>query len=381
MTGPQIRQRRRFRPRDLALQLALLVVLVLLGLWIAGNVRVNLESRHVGSGFDFLSDPAGFDISESIIDYHYGDSYLRAFAAGMANTLRAALPAVLGATLIGFLLGICLVARHPLLRGFARVYVDTVRNLPLLVQVLLWYFGLTTLLPESANALHLGSALFVSKAGISLPLPVANLTLWTALALALGLVVAAWLLARRSFVPVGRLVLGTLAMAALLGFAVPLLTGVAYEVELPQLGAYGFSGPLTLSPEYVALVAALTLYSAAYVAEIVRAGIQAVARGQSEGAHALSLTRSQTLFRIVLPQALRVMVPPYTSQFVNTIKNSSLAVAIGYQDIVSVATTSMNQNGRAIECIAIIAAVYLSLSLLVSAVLNVYNRRARIRER
>lgn len=381
MHGSQILRRRRFRLPDIAVQLVLLVALVLLGLWITGNVRVNLESRQVGSGFDFLHDPAGFDVSESLIEYQYGDSYLRAFAAGMANTLRAALPAVLGATLLGFLLGICLVARHPLLRGFARVYVDTVRNLPLLVQVLLWYFCLTTLLPESANALHLGSAVFVSKAGISLPLPVGNLSLWTALALVLGLAVAAWLLRRRSFVPIGRLVLGTLATAALLGFAVPLLTGVAYEVELPQLGAYGFSGPLTLSPEYVALVAALTLYSAAYVAEIVRAGIQAVARGQSEAAHALSLTRSQTLFRIVLPQALRVMVPPYTSQVVNTIKNSSLAVAIGYQDIVSIATTSMNQNGRAIECIAIIAAVYLSLSLVVSAVLNVYNRRARIRER
>jgi general L-amino acid transport system permease protein len=261
------------------------------------------------------------------------------------------------------------------------VYVETVRNLPLLVQVLLWYFSLTTLLPDSASALHLGSVLYVSKAGMSLPLPVGNLSLWTALALTLALATGALLLARRSSVASGPLLLGTLAGAALLGCAVPLLTGVAYQVEYPQLGAYGFSGPLTLSPEYVALVGALTVYSAAYVAEIVRAGIQAVPRGQSEGAHALSLTRSQALFRVLLPQALRVMVPPYTSQFVNTIKNSSLAVAIGYQDIVSVASTSMNQNGRAIECISIIAAVYLSLSLLVSVAMNLYNRRVRIQER
>jgi general L-amino acid transport system permease protein len=369
------------RGRDLALQAVLLGALVLLGFWITGNARANLESRHVGSGFDFLFDPAGFDIAESLVDYRYGDSYLRAFAAGMVNTLSAAVPAIIGATLIGFLLGVCAVARHPLLRGFARMYVDTVRNLPLLVQVLLWYFSLTELLPDAANAISLRSAVFVSKAGLSLPLPAGNVSLLTALAGSLALAVGAAVLARRAFVPGGRLCLATLTAIMLWWFVVPALTGRSYQIEYPQQGAYGFSGPLTFSPEYVALVGALTFYSAAYISEIVRAGIRAVPRGQSEGAYALSLTPTQTLMRVVLPQALRVIMPPYTSQFVNTIKNSSLAVAIGYQDIVSVGSTAMSQNGRAIECVAIIAAVYLSISLTASLVLNAYNLRVRIRER
>lgn len=367
--------------RDLALQAVLLGALVVLGLWITGNVRANLESRHVGSGFDFLFDPAGFDIAESLVDYKYGDSYLRAFVAGMVNTLSAAVPAIVGATLIGFLLGVCAVARHPLLRGFARMYVDTVRNLPLLVQVLLWYFSLTELLPDAAHAIAFRSALFVSKSGLSLPLPAGNAALLAAVGGSLALAFGAVLFARRAFVAGGRLTLGTLAAVVVWWFVVPVLTGTPYQVEYPQQGAYGFSGPLTFSPEYVALVGALTFYSAAYVSEIVRAGIQAVPRGQSEGAHALSLTPTQTLMRVVMPQALRVIMPPYTSQFVNTIKNSSLAVAIGYQDVVSVGSTAMSQNGRAIECVAIIAAVYLSISLTASLLLNAYNVRVRIRER
>lgn len=365
----------------MVVQLMLLIAVVLLGLWAINNARTNLNSRHVGSGFDFLLDPAGFGISESLIPYQYGDSYLRAFLAGIVNTLRAAIPAIFASTVIGFFLGIAAVSRNPLVSAIARIYVDIVRNLPLLVQVLLWYFSLTELLPDGSHPIHFRSFFFLSKEGLSLPLPVGNLSFVMALFVTLAGLVCAVLLSWRYPLSKKRVWLGILALTIIVLYLVPVVSGTPYQVVYPEPGAYAIEGPMALSPEYVAIVGALTAYSAAYFSEIVRAGIEAVPRGQWEGAHALSLSRSQTLSRVVLPQALPVIVPPYISLFVNTIKNSSLAVAIGYPDIVSVTTTAMNQNGRAIECISIIAAVYLTLSLLTSVAMNAYNRRIAIKER
>jgi general L-amino acid transport system permease protein len=313
--------------RSLGLQAAALAAVVLVGAWLVHNAAVNLAARNIAAGFGFLDDSAGFAISEGLVPFEPSHSYARAFAAGVANTLRAALPAVLAATVFGFALGIAQLSRHALVSLLARAFVDLVRNVPLLVQVLLWYYALTELLPSTDAPLAHGGVVFLSKGGLAFP-----------------------------------------------GFG-------AHGWEVPQLGNFGVTGGATLSPEWLALVAALTQYSGVYCAEIVRAGLQAVPRGQWEASHALSLTRGQALRRVAMPQALRVIVPPYTSLVMNTIKNSSLAVAVGYPDIVSVATTSLNQNGQAIECIAIIAAVYLTLNLLTALAMSVVNRRVQLKER
>ena len=305
-------------------QLLLLATLMATGAWLVHNTQVNLAARGLASGYDFLSEPAGFAISEGPLTYEAGDSYLRAFAAGVANTVAAAVPAVLLTTLLGLALGIAAISTNSLLRGVVRVYVDVVRNIPLLVHVLLWYIVLTSVLPDGAAPAAFGPFL-VSKGGVAMPHPI---------------------------------------------------TG-----EVPTFGTFGVTGGLQVSSEMTALVGALSAYTCAYCAEVVRAGLLAVPRGQWEAAHALGLTRGKTIRLVVLPQALRVIVPPYISLVLNTIKNSSLGVAVGYPEVVAVATTSLNQNGRAIECISIVAAVYLTLNLATSLLLNVYNRRAQIKER
>jgi general L-amino acid transport system permease protein len=310
----------------LALQLAIGWLLILLLGWLAHNASRNLAARGIAGGFGFLEQTAGFSISEGLLPYEPADSYLRAVAAGVANTVRAAVPALVLATVLGLLLGIAATARHPLVRGAVRIYVDVVRNIPLLVQVLLWYFMLTSLLPDVDHPLAMGPLGFLSKAGLALPGPVYD-------------------------------------------------SAAGWHWSAPQPGMFGIDGGLALTPEFLALVGALGLY-AAYCAEIVRAGLQAVPRGQWHAASALGMRRGQQLRLIVLPQALRVIIPPYTNLALSTIKNSSLAVAIGYPDVVMVANTAMSQTGQAIECVTIIAVVYLAINLLTSLALNAFNRRS-----
>jgi general L-amino acid transport system permease protein len=358
--------------RSLGLQALALAAVVLLGGWLLHNAAVNLAARNIASGFGFLKDSAGFAISEGLVPYEPHDSYARAFAAGVVNTLRAALPAVLLATILGFTLGIAQISRHALLRALARSFVDLVRNVPLLVQVLLWYFALTELLPGAEEPLQIGGSVFLSKGGLALAVPVLTASQAAIpIVLTMALPWLAWQFVRWRAI---ALPLALLAVVALWIFW-------PEEWQRPQLSAFGVTGGATLSPEWLALVVALTQYSGAYCAEIVRAGLQAVPRGQWEATHALSLTRAQALRRVIVPQSMRVIVPPYTSLVMNTIKNSSLAVAVGYPDIVSVATTALNQNGQAIECIAIIAAVYLLLNLLTAFVMGVVNARVQLKER
>jgi len=358
--------------RSLGWQTLALAAVVLFGTWLVHNAAANLAARHIASGFGFLDDTAGFAISEGPVPYAAGDSYARAFAAGVANTLRAALPAVLLASVLGFAVGIAQTSRHALVRLLSRAFVDLVRNVPLLVQVLLWYFALTELLPGADAPLRVDAWLFLSKGGLAFAEPeitAAKAVVATAATLVLPWL--AWRAVRRRAIALPLAVLAVVAIWAV----------APHAWQRPQLNDFGVSGGAALSPEWLALVIALTQYSGAYCAEIVRAGLQAVPRGQWEATHALGLTRGQALRRVIVPQSLRVIVPPYTSLVMNTIKNSSLAVAVGYPDIVSVATTSLNQNGQAIECIAIIAAVYLSLNLLAALVMGVVNRRVQLRER
>ena len=364
--------------RSLGLQASALAVVVLLGAWLVHNAAINLAAQNIASGFGFLRDTAGFAISEGVLPYEPGDSYARAFAAGVANTLRAALPAVILATMLGLVLGIAQTSRQALVRLLSRSFVDLVRNVPLLVQVLLWYFALTELLPGGDAPLHIDEVAFLSKGGFAFAVP--ELTASQAaipLALTALLPWLAWRAVRWRAISLPLAITLPLALLAVIG--IWLLWPDAWD--RPQVGGFGVSGGATLSPEWLALVIALTQYAGVYCAEIVRAGLQAVPRGQWEATHALSLTRGQALRRVIVPQSLRVIVPPYTSLVMNTIKNSSLAVAIGYPDIVSVATTSLNQNGQAIECIAIIAGVYLLLNLLTALVMSVVNARVQLKER
>jgi len=300
---------------------ALLVALLILLGWLAHNAQFNLRERNMAAGFDFLfEDSAGFAIGEGWVPFGEDDNYFRAMLAGAANTLRVALPALFLATVLGLTLGVSLVANNPLVRTIARGVVDLVRNIPLLVQVLLVYIMMTEWLPHVEEAMHFGG-FYLSNGGLILP--------WG-------------------------------------------------EVEETP---FGVSGTHVLSTEWMALVTALTVYAGAFCAEIVRAGIQSVTRGQSEASHALSLTRWQALRLVIIPQGLRVAIPPYTSLMLSTIKNSSLGVAIGYPEIVSVANTSMNQTGRAIECIAVIASVYLIINLVTAFIMAQVNRRVAIKER
>ena len=282
--------------------------------------------------FDFLWQPAGFGISEGWLDFDSAEPFWRAFAAGIVNTVRASVPAALIAVVLGTLIGIGRLTQHLLVRGLCNVYVQALRNVPLLVQLLMLYFALTQLLPDSTEAVQLLPGVWLSKGGLSVPWPVRD---------------------EGAFWP--------------------------SRFDWPELTSFNVTGGAALSPEYLTIVFGLGLYTAAFVAEIVRAGISSVSAGQKLAAQALGLTPVQQLRIVVLPQALRVIVPALTNQLLSLTKNSSLAVAVGYPELVSIANTSLNSTGRAFECIAIIMAVYLALSLLISAAMNAYNTRVALR--
>lgn len=288
--------------------------------YLVSNTLANLEARRIASGFAFLWREAGFEIGEAAFQrYSASDTYLKALAVGLANTFKASLIGIVLATVLGTAIGLFLVSRNRLLKTVSRAYVEFMRNVPLLVQLFFWYVTITEALPPPREALQPLPGVFLSNRGIFFPLP----------------------------------------------------------GSVPVLDGFNFSGGLAITPEFAALLIGLVTYTAGFIAEIVRAGVLSVPRGQFEAAYALGLTRRLAMRYVVLPQALRVIVPPMTSQYLNLIKNSSLAVAIGYPDLVSIANTTVNQTGQAIEGIAIIMAVYLTISLAVSALMNWYNARLK----
>ena len=318
-------------------QVLLIVAVIGLGVWTVQHALDVLRARGVRSGFDFLWQPAGFGIGEGWLDFDADQPFWRAFLAGLVNTLRAALPAAVLAVVLGTALGIGRLAPHVLVRGVCTAYVEAVRNVPLLVQMLMLYFALTHLLPDSTEAMALMPGVWLSKGGLSMP--------WLVSGVADGSQAGGW----------------------------PL------HVEWPERGSFNVSGGAALSPEYLAVVLALALYTAAFIAEIVRAGIGSVSQGQKLAAQAMGLSPLQQLRIVVLPQALRVIVPSLTNQLLSLTKNSSLAVAVGYPELVSIANTTLNSTGRAFECIAVVMGVYLSLSLLISGGMNRYNARVAMR--
>jgi general L-amino acid transport system permease protein len=367
----------------------LLAVLVIgVALWLlAHNTLENMRARGIQSGFGFLAQPAGFDIGESLIRYDALDPYWKAFLVGILNTLRVAVVGIVLATILGTLLGIGRFSRNAILRGLCYVYVELFRNIPVLLQLLMWYLLFTDVLPPVSEAASVGGLFYLSKGGFSFPTPAWGTGLaFVAAGVVLGIVLAVvyrrWAL--RLFEATGRVrslfwvPIAIVLAGALLGWIV---AGAPREWSIPAPGAFTMEGGASATPEFLGVLIGLVLYTAAFIAEVVRAGIQSVAHGQVEAAGALGVSRGLTMRLVILPQALRVIIPPMTSQYLNLTKNSSLAVAIGYPDVVSIANTALNNTGRAVECIAIIMLVYLTTSLSTAAFMNWYNRRSAIKER
>ena len=372
--------------RGLVYQL-LALALIAFGLWYLGhNTLVNMRERGIQSGFGFLGPTAGFDIGETRLSFESNQSYLKAFLVGLVNTLRVAVLGIVLAAILGTLLGVARFSRNALVRGLCQAYVEFFRNVPILLQLLMWYLLFTETLPEASEAWQIGDV-YLSKGGLNFPVPIWQQGhLWAGIGLLAGLLLA-WLRsrwARAQFEATGQVrsafwvpLLIVLAMGVL-GW---LLGGAPLEANFPSKGEFAVENGGALTPEFMALLLGLVVYTAAFVAEVVRAGIASVPRGQGEAAAALGLSRAQEMRLVMLPQALRVIIPPVTSQFLNLTKNSSLAVAVGYPDVVSIANTAINQTGRAVECISIVMLVYLCTSLATSALMNWYNTRAAIKER
>lgn len=374
------------RARALVLQGGTLVAVVLGIALLAANAADNLARQNIATGFAFLSREAGFGISEHLIAYSPADTYGRAVVVGLLNTIRVAVAVSVAATLLGLAIGIARLSENPLLAGLARLYVELVRNVPLILQLFFWY-AIVRLLPGPRQALVPVPGTFLSNRGVLVPaLEFGDGASIVAAGGLLGLAAAIGLLrrARRRRLETGqaRWVWPVALPCALVPPALALFAWPgALSASVPVLQGFNFRGGTTVSPEFAALFIGMTVYAAAFTAEIVRAGVLAVPKGQWETASSLGLGRLRTLRLVVLPQSLRIAIPPLTSQYLNTTKNSSLAVAIGYPDLVSVSGTIMNQTGQAIEAILLFMSVYLALSLLTSFAMSVFERRMALRER
>ncbi|QCT95701.1 amino acid ABC transporter permease [Stutzerimonas degradans] len=376
------------RVRAWVFQVLAVVVVVAFGWFLFVNTQANLAHRGITSGFGFLDNAAGFGISQHLIDYSESDSYGRVFWVGLLNTLLVSVIGIILATLIGFALGVARLSSNWLIRQLATLYIETFRNIPPLLQIFFVYFAVIGPLPGPRDSLSLGGVIFLNNRGVQLPAPSAAegfWPFWLALLVAVLAVVvlARWARARRhaSGQPF-PLLWSSLGLLVAIPTLSVLLWGAPFDWEVPQLQRFNIRGGWIVIPELVSIVLALAVYTAAFIGETVRAGIQAVSHGQSEAAASLGLRTGQTLRLVIIPQALRVIVPPLTSQYLNLAKNSSLAAAIGYPDMVSLfAGTVLNQTGQAIETMAITMSVYLAISISISLLMNWYNRRIALIER
>lgn len=349
------------RVRGGLIQIALLIAVAGLIAWIANNTVQNLQARGIRVGFEFLQRGARFPISESVLPYTPQDTFLWAYAVGLGNTLWISALAIIGATVLGLGVGLAGRSDHPLLSGLAASYVTLMRNLPLIVQLLFWYALATSVFPAPRDAWQPLPGVFLSQRGVFIP-TVPAMPLLLALAAAAA---ALWLMPRFRWIA-----------AALAFTAVLILNGAT--LEMPEQRGFSFTGGARLSPEFTALMLGLVLYTAAFIGEIIRGGIEAVSRGQWEAGRALGLTDRVTLRRIILPQALRIIIPPLTSQYLSTVKNTTLALAVGYPELGLVVNTVINQTGQAIESLVIMLGVFLTISLSVSLLMNWYNARMAI---
>ncbi|WP_062203376.1 amino acid ABC transporter permease [Aureimonas sp. AU12] len=379
LTNPQV--------RSAVIQIVLVGGLALFVWWLVGNTADNLRNANIASGFGFLQTRAGFDISQVPISYTSGSTYGHAILVGIANTLIVAGTGIIFATILGFLIGIGRLSRNFLIRGLSTVYVETFRNIPSLLVMLFWYFGVLSVLPLPRQAIELPFDSFLSNRGLQTPSAIFGPGAWvTLVALIVGLVatiVLSKIFKRRQLATGQRpsLMLPALGLIVLLPIVVFAASGFPATLDLPQRGTFNLTGGFQIKPEFLAIFLALSVYTASFIAEIVRAGIMSVSKGQTEAASALGLRRNLSLRLVVVPQAFRVIIPPLTSQYLNLTKNSSLGLAIGYPDLVAVGSTVLNQSGQSIEVVVIWMSVYLGISITVSIVMNWFNRRMKLIER
>jgi general L-amino acid transport system permease protein len=371
------------RYRDAVWQAALIAAVIAALMWVA--ISTLGHSKFV-SGFGFWSDPAGFDISQTLIDYSSSSStYGRAFWVGLLNTLLVAAIGIVLATIVGFIIGIAQLSTNWLVARLAAGYVQLVRNVPLLLQLLFWYNAVLKTLPEFQSSIRLWGGAYLNNRGLFLPSPDLGgngSVVFVALGLGIAGAIALAVLARRQRLAASLAASVGLALVIGLPLGAYLASGAALTFAYPEMTRFNLRGGIEVLPELVALVTGLVIYTGAFIAETVRAGLLAVSRGQTEAAQALGLSRVLTLRRVIVPQAMRVIIPPLTNQYLNLTKNSSLAVAIGYPDLVQIFTgTVLNQTGQAVEIVAVTMAVYLVISLATSFLMNIYNARMALAER
>jgi general L-amino acid transport system permease protein len=375
------------KTRSIAVQVAMVLIIGFFAYEIVHNTIFNLNKRNIATGFEFLNKTAGFDLIQSLVEYSSDSSYGRALIVGFLNTLLVSSIGIVLATLLGFFVGIMRLSRNWIVAKIATIYIETVRNVPLLLQMFVWYGLVLKSLPGPRQAINISDMFFLSNRGLNMPDTIFGDRAWLGLAgLAAGIVGAIFLRnwARKRQAATGQpfpYVLTGIAIVLALPILGLLVAGWPITFDYPVLGGFNFSGGTVIIPEFMALLVALSIYTASFIAEIVRAGIQAVSHGQTEAANALGMRSGITTRLVVIPQAMRVIIPPLASQYLNLTKNSSLAVAIGYPDLVATGGTVLNQTGQAIEIVMIWMVVYLSLSLITSGFMNWFNARMRLVER
>ncbi|MCA0434206.1 MAG: amino acid ABC transporter permease [Proteobacteria bacterium] len=375
------------RLRGIASQL-LVVALLLWGLYeIAANTQANLKKLNQNFGFEFLNQAAGFDLSTSLLYYSSNSSFGRALIVGFWNTVLVAIVGIVLATILGFLVGVMRLSKNWVVSRTATLYIEIVRNVPLLLQIFIWYALVLKPLPGTKQAFNIADSVFISNRGIIAPHPEFGDGAWLGAVFLLAALVGTWLFRRWARkrqeatgerLPVWWISLPIIVLSPFLGL---LFAGWPLTWNYPELAGFNFRGGMTMVPEFIALLLALSIYTASFIAENVRSGILAVSHGQTEASHALGLDNSKTLRLVVIPQAMRVIIPPMASQYLNLTKNSSLAVAIGYPDLMYAGGTVNNQSGKAIEVFSILLVVYLSTSLLTSLFMNWFNSRMKLVER
>jgi general L-amino acid transport system permease protein len=373
--------------RGFIIQIVVVVAIIAFAWWIVTNTAANLQRANIASGFDFLEERAGFEIGQSPIPYNPDRSYLYALWVGFLNTLVVAGLGIVTATVIGFLVGIGRLSSNWLIRQLSTIYVEVFRNIPPLLVILFWYFGVLAILPAPRDAIDTGIGISLSNRGAFMPRVLYGEGAgWIGIAFlaacAIAFAIAIW--ARRRQMATGEkfpTLWTNLALIVGLPLVAYLVLGMPLGLEFPEETRFSLKGGMQVQPEFLALFLALSIYTASFIAEIVRAGILAVSHGQTEAAYSLGLKRAPTLRLIVVPQAMRVIIPPLTSQYLNLTKNSSLAIAIGYADLVAVGGTILNQTGQAVEIVSIWMIVYVSISLVTSLFMNWFNRRVALVER
>ncbi|AUG52806.1 amino acid ABC transporter permease [Thalassospira marina] len=373
--------------RAVIYQIIAIGLVILAGWYLVSNTLDNLERQNISTGYGFLNLEASFGISESMIDYTPRSSYATALMVGLLNTVKVAFLGIVLCTIIGTIFGVARLSSNWIVRKLATVYVETFRNIPVLLQLFFWYAIIPGAFPAARNALQPLPDVLLTNRGMYIPVPVADnaydfMGIAAILAFVVIYFVKKWAAKRLDATgqpfPIFWASVGILVGFVLIAY---IAGGAPTEMDIPELKGFNIRGGYNISPEFMSVLIGLTIYTSTYVAEVVRSGIQAVPNGQWEAADSLGLKRSVSLRKIILPQSMRVAIPPLTNQYLNLTKNSSLAVAVGYPDLVSVSNTTMNQTGQAIEAISIYMAVYLGLSLITSLFMNWFNKKMALVER